>query len=86
MSKNFLTALKDGFESIHNFPRKRLNEYRREGVKVDEEGIHRFSFGEHKEYQLTVEPFGEEDEFLIALYKLGIQLTEKLHVKGVIRP
>ena len=85
MIKNFIESLRDGFESVRNFPRERLQQYRSEGIKVDDEGIKRFSFGEHKEFELVLEPFGEEHEYLVALYKTGILLTEKLHVKAIIK-
>lgn len=85
MIKNFVASLKDGFANLRNIPRERLENYRAEGIRVDDEGIHCFSFGEHKEYEQCLEPFGEEGEYLVALYKNGILLTEKLHMKAITR-
>lgn len=83
MTKTFFESLVDGFEHLRNFPREKLKQYRQEGIPVDSEGVYRFSFGEHKEFEVVLEPFGAENEYLVAIYKSGILLTEKLHMKAV---
>ena len=80
--KPFREALRDGFRYVKELPRSLSQYYHSEGInEVDLEGIHAFVFGDHKEYELRVEPFGEdEDEYLISLYKHNVLLTERLRV------
>lgn len=79
--KQFSDALKDGF--IHVFDTTTpeiLKQLRDEQVLVDEEGYHTFSFGDHKEFELTVEPLRGENEYRICLYKNRVKITEPLHI------
>lgn len=79
--KDFHSALIDGFLHITEITDpERLKRMREEGILVDSEGYYVFTFGDSKEYDLSIEPIGEEHEWLVALYKNGVLLTEKLHV------
>ena len=79
--KGFVEALSDGYKHIRDITDPHfLKKLREEQIKVDEEGLWEFTFGDHKEYDLRVEPIGEEGQYQIALYKNGILLTQKLPV------
>lgn len=80
--KSFAEALKDGFAHIKHITDPILSKSLHEEGILGDEGYYTFSFGEHKEYELAVEPAGREDEdiFYIALYKNRILLTEKLQI------
>jgi hypothetical protein len=81
MIKPFMEVLKDCFEWIREIPDKDLlAKYRNEGIHIDTEGIHSFSFGDHKEYHLDIEPFGEPGNYYISLYKSRILLINKLSI------
>jgi len=78
--KRFLEALRDGFQHIRNFPRELILQYRREGVLVDTEGV--WSIYRPID-EVRLEPYGEEGEYLLAIYYKGVLVTEKLHIKGI---
>jgi hypothetical protein len=81
MLKPFEEALKDGFLNIKDIPDKEFRDFlREEGVAVDDVGIWQYIFGEHKEFELTVEPLEEENEYLIGLYRNKILLIPKLYI------
>lgn len=82
--KYFPEALKDGFEHISEVPDKALvASLRDEGILIDSEGYYRKLFGEHKEFELRLEPIGHEGTYYVALYRFSILLTEKLPMKGI---
>lgn len=81
--KGFAASLKDGFKNLRTIPRDVLFQYRRDGIKVDEEGVWSFSPRQNPEYEWRLEPIGEEGEYLVAFYRNGVLLTEKLHMKRV---
>lgn len=56
---------------------------REKGIQIDTEGYYRKLFGDSKEYELRLEPVGEEGTYLVCLYKRGILLTEELAMQGV---
>jgi hypothetical protein len=79
--KVFLEALKDSFLHIKEINNKDLiQELREEGVQIDAEGYYSFSFGDHKEFELAIEPIGPEGQFQIALYKNRVKLIDKLPI------
>lgn len=79
--KPFYEALKDGYQHIREITDPRfLGKLRQEGIRVDDEGYYTFPFGDKKEYELRVEPIGEDGEYQVALYKNGILMNEKLHL------
>lgn len=79
--KDFSEALRDGFSHITEITDKEaLYKLREDGIDVDGEGYWVYCFGENKEYELCIEPFGEEGQFYISLYKHRVRLTEKLPV------
>ncbi len=81
MAKSFQEALIDGFEHVtHVNDLESLKDLREEGVRVDDEGYYSFSFGEHKEYELCIEPLSEDNQFQIAIYKNRIPLNVKLPI------
>ncbi len=80
--KDFKTALRDGFNHIKEITDPNLlKQLRNEGVRVDDEGLHEFPFGDHKEYTLRVEPIGDEGHWQVALYKNEVLINEKLRFK-----
>lgn len=81
MQKPFSEALSDGFKKITNISDPELiNRLRSEGILCDTEGIYSFTFGDHHEFSLQIEPIAEEG-YLVSLYKNGIRLTEPLPIK-----
>lgn len=79
--KPFIEALHDGFALVKEISDPAtLKELRAQGILIDTEGYHTYSFGDRKEYELCVEPVGEEGTYYIALYKNRVLLTEKLLV------
>lgn len=79
--KPFFEALSDGFTHITSVTDPDfLRSLREEGIRVDDEGYYTFSPRDHVEYELRIEPFGEEGCYLIAFYKNRIPLTQKLMV------
>jgi hypothetical protein len=79
--KKFEEALKDGFVHITEITDKEtLDKLRAENIRIDEEGYYSFSFGDHKEFELCVEPIGDDGNYAIALYKNRVLLTQKLNV------
>lgn len=79
--KDFAESLRDGFTHItHLTDPVQITLLREEGILVDSEGYFSFSFGEHKEFELCFEPVGDEGEYLVALYKNRILLTQKVPV------
>lgn len=77
--KPFFEALSDGFTHITEITDPAsLAALRAEGIRVDDEGYYTFSFGEHKEFELRIEPFSDEGCYLVALYKNSIPITQKL--------
>lgn len=79
-TKTFLESLKDGYKHLRSFPRDLIYQYRSEGVKVDEEGV--WSLYRPID-EVRLEPFGEDGEYLLAIYYKGVLVTEKLHIKGI---
>lgn len=81
INKDFLESLRDGFNHITNISDPELvKTLREEGISIDSEGYYSFLFGEHKEYELAVEPLNTEGQYYIALYKNRVLLTVKLPV------
>ncbi len=81
MAKAFQDALRDGYNHLtESTDQERIKQLRDEGVLVDDEGYHVFSFGPEHQYELTIEPLSEDGQYQIALYKNGITLTEKLPI------
>lgn len=79
--KPFFEALSDGFFHITDITDPALlTSLRSEGIRVDDEGYYTFSPVDHKEFELRIEPFGEEGCYLIAFYRSGVALTQKLVV------
>jgi hypothetical protein len=79
--KPFLEVLQDGFQHITEISDPEvLKQLREDGILIDSEGLYVFSFGDSKEYDLRVEPYGEEGHYLIALYKNGVLLNNKIPV------
>jgi len=79
--KPFEESLADGFAHITEISDpETLKQLRSEGILIDTEGLYVFSFGDNKEYDLRVEPYGEEGQYLIALYKNGVLLNNKLPI------
>lgn len=79
--KDFSESLKDGFSHITDITDiQAVKKFREEGIRIDDEGYYSFAFGEHKEYELCIEPIGEDGQYQIALFKNRILLTEKLPV------
>jgi hypothetical protein len=79
--KPFAEALRDGFHHVREITDPIfLRSLRSEGIRVDDEGYYSFSFGDKKEYELRVEPIGEEGEYQVALYKNNVLMNEKLHI------
>lgn len=79
--KKFSEALQDGFQHITEITdKKTLDTLRNEGIRIDDEGYYIFSFGEHKEYELAIEPVGEHGQYQISLYKNRVRITEPLIV------
>lgn len=77
--KKFSEALRDGYNHIREITDPVfLRKMREEGIRIDDEGYYTYSFGEAKEYELRIEPVGNEGQYQIALYKLDVLLTEKL--------
>ncbi len=76
-----MEALTDGFQHIIDITDpETVRWYRDLGVRIDDEGYYSFSFGEHKEYEMRIEPLGTEDQYYVSLYKNGVLLTERLPV------
>lgn len=85
MNKDFFETLKDGFKHITEIgDPEEMAKLREDGVIVDDEGYYSFSFGEHHEFELCIEPLLEDSEdnamFKIALYKNRVLLTQKLEI------
>ncbi len=79
--KPFIEALRDGFNHVTEISDpEQIAVLRGEGIRIDEEGLYVFSFGEKKEYDLRIEPYGEEGHYLVALYKNGVLLNNKLPI------
>lgn len=80
--KPFPEALRDGFRKVVELPQFLAHYYQKEGMnEVPMDGFHVFAFGDHREFELRVEPFGEdENEFAIGVYKNNVLLTERLIV------
>lgn len=86
--KTFLDALTDGFSHIKELSDpEQIKKLRDENVLIDDEGYYSFCFGEHKEYELAIEPVLEIDKdektYYITLYKNRIPITERLWIKPV---
>lgn len=81
MLKPFYEALSDGFTHITEISDREFRDYlRSEGVVVDDEGIWQYAFGDHKEFDLIIEPLEEEGEYQVALYKNHVLLIPKLYI------
>ncbi len=81
MDKPFYEALRDSFTHITQVSDPvALAKMREDGILIDTEGYYVFSFGEHKEYELRVEPIGEEQHYAISLYKNAVLLVHKLMI------
>lgn len=85
MEKPFFEALHDGFVQVtHVSDPKQVEALRADGVLVDEEGYYYFSPRGHPEYELCLEPLGEDTNgnsmFYIAFYLNRISLFPKLMV------
>ncbi len=81
MVKDFFEALKDGFIHVTEITDpETLKKLRSDDILIDEEGYYSFSFGEKKEFELCIEPFGEEGQYCISLYKNRVRLTERLPI------
>jgi hypothetical protein len=84
--KDFLESLHDGFTHITEVSDPELlASLRSDGIQVDSEGYYTKFFGTEGEYELRIEPFAEENQYYVSLYKLGVLLTEKLPVTGIIK-
>lgn len=80
MQKPFQEALTDGFKHLTQISDPdEVRRLREEGILVDSEGVYVFSFGEHHEYSLSIEPITEG--YLVSLYKNKVRLTEPLPVR-----
>ena len=78
--KSFIEALNDGFVHITELTdSKHIEQLRSDGVLVDTDGYWVFSFGEHKEFELCIEPLAE-NRYYVSLYKNRVLITEKLPV------
>jgi len=81
--KTFTEALQDGFQHITSITDKpTLDTLRSEGIRIDDEGYYSFGFGHNNEYELCIEPIGEEKTYRVVLYKNRVLLTEPLLMKA----
>lgn len=79
--KPFGEVLADGFQHITEISDPdTLRQLREEGILIDTEGLYVFSFGDSKEFDLRVEPYGEEGHYFVAIYRNGVLINNKLPV------
>lgn len=79
--KRFVEVLHDGFTHEANITDPELiATLRHEGVTIDQDGIYIFSFGDHKEFQLTIEPLASDNHYQVGLYKDHVPINLKLPI------
>ncbi len=79
--KDFAQSLRDGFTHITEITDKdTLEKLRGEGILIDTEGYYSFSFGEHKEFELCIEPYLQDGQYFVSIYKNRVLLNGKLPI------
>lgn len=82
MFKYFNEVLKDGFNHVTDITDiDFITACRQEGIRIDEEGYYTISFGDNKEFELRVLPFGDDGIYLVSVYKNNTPITIPLPIK-----